>query len=91
MPEGTEEASKGEIVFSAGEHAEEPITGLLLSEIRDLEESILKGLKQTGYKTAQEVLRLPAVDLSKIVGLDESQAVKVLETIAAALEKQEKK
>jgi N utilization substance protein A len=98
MPEGgavEEILPKGEVVFSAGDHGEEPVTGLLLNEIHGLEEGVLKGLRQTGYRTAQEVLRLPAVDLSKIVGLDEVQAKKVLDVISSALgmpgkEKEEK-
>ncbi|MBI1869946.1 MAG: transcription termination/antitermination protein NusA [Chlamydiae bacterium] len=77
---------KPEVVFSAGERAEEAPSGLSLSEVQGLEEGILKSLRQTGYRTVEEVLRLPPVELSKVVGLDEAQAIRVLEWAKKLLE-----
>ena len=83
------ETKESHVVFSVGESGMEPATGLLLPQVQGLEDGILKSLKQTGYRTAQELVRLPASDLSKIVGLEESEAVKVIDVVTAALKKYE--
>lgn len=85
--EGGAEKAADAVVYTAGEQGNKPLEGLALSNIRELEEGVLRALKQTGYRMAEEVLRLSAVDLSKVVGLEEAQAVKVLETISSALKK----
>lgn len=90
QPEGTPvaEAAHEEVVFSVGESGEEIHEGLPLMDVRGLDEGIIKSLKQTGYRTAQEVLRLPPSELSKIIGIDEAQAAKVCEIINAKLQSQ---
>ncbi len=73
------------VLFSTRETDQEPISGLLLTKVQGLDDFILRSLRQTGYRTAEELARLSAADLSKILGLDESQAVQILELVSKAL------
>ncbi len=73
------------VLFSTRETDQDPISGLLLTKVQGLDDFILRSLRQTGYRTAEELSRLSAADLSKILGLDESQAVQILELVSKAL------
>lgn len=79
------DAKEEAVVFSTGKPLQDAASGLELSKVSGLDDITLRNLKQTGYRTAEELLRLPASDLSKILGFDEIQAAKVLEAVSKAL------
>ena len=80
-------AGSSEVVFSAGEGPRSAVSGVLLSDVKGLDEMVLKSLKQTGYRMAEEVLKMPVTELCKILGIDEENGKKIFQILSDATHK----
>ena len=78
-----------ESVYTVGVGVEEVDINeaVLISEVDGLDENVIKSLKQTGYRTAQKLVKLPPAELSKIMGWEEKQAEEVISKALSVIQK----